>query len=326
MKKLLTLFIIFIGLFIASASAQESELTETIGDIELEINEKGIVTVTQDMELMANTEVYLAEITIPKAKADSVKIFDLDSNYALEHDSIPLVDEEIINYYFPEPLGAGENKKIKIKYSTDFFTSKEGDTWELSFYLKTSNKSTVKIMFPENVIISFTSSAVIPSTYIENGKQVLELKPDAEEFDFLCEYKFKKTRETKEPEEPEEPNVSNFMLIIFIIIIFIVALMYYFKFKKPAQPIEKIEEEKELEKEKRIKPSIFKILDENEKKIVKILQSSDDEVTQAYIHKSTKIPRSTLSKIIFRLEERNIIERRREGKTNWIRLKKWVFG
>ena len=102
-------------------------------------------------------------------------------------------DEEIINFYFSKPLNAGEKRNIEIKYSTEFFTNKQGYLWELSFLLSVSNKSIVRVIFPENVVISFTSSEVVPSTYIENGRQILELEPAGDEIDFLCDYRFKET-------------------------------------------------------------------------------------------------------------------------------------
>ena len=56
-----------------------------------------------------------------------------------------------------------------------------------------------------------------------------------------------------------------------------------------------------------------------------LLEKSDDEITQAYIYKTTGIPKATLSEIMGRLERRNIIKRRKEGRIKWIRLKQWIF-
>lgn len=74
-----------------------------------------------------------------------------------------------------------------------------------------------------------------------------------------------------------------------------------------------------------IKDSLKNMFDENESKIIELLESSEGEITQAYIYKSTGIPKSSLSEIIKRLEKRNIIERTKEGRTNWIKLKNWVL-
>ena len=97
--------IILILLTFLSSSAQETvetELAETIGDIQLEINENGVVDVTQNMELLAHTVIYQADITIPRAKTVEIS----DPGGSLDYDSIDAGDEEIINFYFSKPLNA----------------------------------------------------------------------------------------------------------------------------------------------------------------------------------------------------------------------------
>ena len=74
-----------------------------------------------------------------------------------------------------------------------------------------------------------------------------------------------------------------------------------------------------------VKDSIRNVLDETELKVVDMLLKYEDEITQAYIYKTTGIPKSSLSDTIKRLEKRNVIERKREGRINWIKLKDWVF-
>jgi uncharacterized membrane protein len=335
----------------------------------MEVNENGLVKVTQNVELSAQAEVYQSDITIPGAKDIEIH----DSSGSLEYDVIPSGNEETVNFYLSNPINPGERRTVTVIYFTDFFTSKQGSTWELSFTLSVMNGSTIKVTFPENVIISFTSSEVVPSTYIENNRQVLELESAGGEIDFLCEYRFleatavvnesvkaqvnETSDETQQKEAqkngtaapelphetPEAKKPGNYSLILLasavIIIIIFAVLWYYSKSgKKESQVIgekEKTETKKEEEKEKEkevkdikpreVKSSIIKLLSENEKNIVEILEKSSGEVTQAYLYKSTKIPRSTLSKIMQTLEERNIIERRSEGKTRWVRLKDWVF-
>lgn len=76
---------------------------------------------------------------------------------------------------------------------------------------------------------------------------------------------------------------------------------------------------------RKLKESIRNVLDEAELKVVDMLLKFDEEITQAYIYKTTGIPKSSLSDIIKRLEKRNIIERKREGRINWIKLKDSVL-
>jgi uncharacterized membrane protein len=74
-----------------------------------------------------------------------------------------------------------------------------------------------------------------------------------------------------------------------------------------------------------IKDSILNVLDESEKSVVELMIKAEDEITQAYVYKCTGMPKSSLSDTIKRLEKRNIIERKKEGRTNWLKLKEWVF-
>jgi uncharacterized membrane protein len=74
-----------------------------------------------------------------------------------------------------------------------------------------------------------------------------------------------------------------------------------------------------------VKESILNVLDESEKSVVDLLIKAEDEITQAYVYKCTGMPKSSLSDTIKRLEKRNIIERKKEGRTNWLKLKEWVF-
>jgi uncharacterized membrane protein len=74
-----------------------------------------------------------------------------------------------------------------------------------------------------------------------------------------------------------------------------------------------------------VKESILNVLDESEKSVINLLIKSEDETTQAYVYKCTGMPKSSLSDTIKRLEKRNIIERKKEGRTNWLKLKEWVF-
>ena len=77
---------------------------------------------------------------------------------------------------------------------------------------------------------------------------------------------------------------------------------------------------------KKVKDSVIKMLEENEITVVKVLENSvDEEVTQAYIHKTTGIPKSSLSDIIGRLEKRNILKKNSHGRIKWLKFQEWVL-
>lgn len=125
--------------------------------------------------------------------------------------------------------------------------------------------------------------------------------------------------------------------LVLAVVLIIYLIIAYVKRKQKAKPEVKEEEledlypeteEKETEKlegkTREINPSIMKLMDENEKQIINILKDSE-ETTQANICKITQLPKATLSDIMRKLEERNLIERRVEGRVKWVKLKDWVF-
>jgi len=88
---------------------------------------------------------------------------------------------------------------------------------------------------------------------------------------------------------------------------------------------EVVEEEKQVEGEREIKDYVLKLLDENETTVVRLLARVDNEVTQAYIYKTTGMPKATLSDVMRRLEDKDVVERKREGRTKWVKLNDWIF-
>jgi len=87
-----------------------------------------------------------------------------------------------------------------------------------------------------------------------------------------------------------------------------------------------IEGAQSKKKGRKVKDSILKMLEDSEMAVVKILEGSEEEeLTQAYIHKTTGIPKSSLSDIIKRLEKRKILETTSQGRIKWLKLQKWVL-
>lgn len=126
----------------------------------------------------------------------------------------------------------------------------------------------------------------------------------------------------------------SLILALILVTYLIIAYVKRSRKKKPKAKEPELEElypEPEEEEQKpeakeetgEINPSIMKLMDENEKKIINILK--DGETTQANIYKITQIPKATLSDLMRKLEERNLIERRAEGRVKWVKLKDWVF-
>lgn len=312
--------------------SQETGLS-AINYINIEIEGNGFATVEEEV-IVNNT---IANIFVP-LHIDILSISD--SKNTLRYELLPKDGRELLIFYLNSPM----DKTVRIRYKTQHLTGKSGSIWTLNFIGSATPQYTiVNVKFPANSdIIALRSD--IPR-YPANLSSTMWLYPQTNEFHFEMEYQ---TMQTVQP--PNGDNISYIYYIILLMVLVILILIVYIlviKRKKPKklkkavrEEYRKIVEKKDdslvlgekkedntiKEKNKRkIKESVIKMVDENEKKILDMLEASEDEITQAYIYKTTGIPKSSLSDIIQRLEKRNIIERRKDGRISWIKLKDWVL-
>ena len=90
---------------------------------------------------------------------------------------------------------------------------------------------------------------------------------------------------------------------------------------KAAQPV-KLKQKPAVEQNKRMQ-DIMRALDEKDKEIINYLLESKGKAKQSQIRNYLQMPRSTLSKRIAILEQRNIVETKEIGKTNLVKLTPW---
>jgi uncharacterized membrane protein len=245
-------------------------------------------------------------------------------------------------------------RDVLMRYETQHLTSKNGSIWSISFATKaTSRKTIIKIYFPKNsTIISLKPRDVLFSV----DRDSLWLYPQEELFNFTCDYEYAGGSITP-PVEEERDMTMLFVSILTLIALLVLIVLAYYLLKKRASS--KVVGRLEMEKEEvstvdsavdggdakkassvggiefefktasntpTIKSTVFNVLDDEEKNIVSFIRErGPEDVTQAFIYKTTRIPKSSLSEILKRLERRNIVECRREGRVNWIKLKKWIL-
>jgi len=277
----------------------------TVESIRLDVKGNGFVDVEKKIMLGAET----AGVVLP-AHAEDYGVFGLND------EELVYTTEDLGNMVLLKFLG-GEGNRVRILYSTDYLVGKNGSRWTVAYSTKATPQHTlIYIRFPSDTRILPLSSELLFSP-MENG---LILYPGTEVFDFSIEYELSDNK-------PDVFELSDFMLIGLVVLVFIVLALFYWvrgvqhKTKAVDDSIVVVDDSSGP----RVMDSIKNTLDENEGKIIRMLEESDDEITQAYIYKSTGIPKSTLSEIISRLEKRNIVERRRDGRTNWLKIQKWVF-
>lgn len=319
--------ILFLTIPTALAQQESSPLYSGIyrvNSIDIELKENGIADVTQEL-VVDKPE---ARILLPKTTRLEIS----DSSGKLEYKSDLIYDEQIVTFnprsYFPESDG-----RVRISYTSDHLTHKSGSIWTLRFSsIATPAHTGVKVIFPRGAkILDLRSDA---PRYPANLSSPLSMYPQNTQFSFDCDY---------EVEEVEGDGIPVELIAIAIVIIMaaISLVVMVSKGRKKDEGIETKEQEAappEDEKEEQdapseategkggIKESVLNMLDEREREIIGVIEGSgEEEITQAYIYKTTGIPKATLSDIMKRLESRNIIESTPEGRTKWIKLKKWVF-
>jgi len=237
------------------------------------------------------------------------------------------------------PQQPRRQEELYVEYTTQQFTSKNEGVWKLEFSLPaTAFRTIIKIGFPNNsTIFNWTSYR------FSVGPDTLYIYPDSDEVNFTATYQF-----AEEAQVPLlQPSRSWWPYVLGILIVAGVGFHLYSIRKRRKQPetgikLSELEvthdgnggvvevahgevAEAEEHAGRELKESVYKMLEENECKVVDVLRRFDEEITQAQIYHITGIPKASLSDIMNRLERRNIIERSKEGRVKWVKLKNWVY-
>ena len=124
--------------------------------------------------------------------------------------------------------------------------------------------------------------------------------------------------------------------VITIVLILIISIMAHKKkakteknghVQKDEDPHEDMNPNKKNESIK-VTPEMSKVIEtlsERERSIVEALIKNEGRLSQADIRYETQIPKSSLSGIIYALEKRKIITKKKKGRTNIIELSKWFM-
>ena len=338
--------VIILPLQVISQENQTEGGIEKIVKIDISLDSTGVVTIDQELTLSET----MGRLIIPKT-LENLLIYDSKGN-ELGYEAVQSAENQLLKIY----LKSQEDKTVRISYSTQALTRKNSSAWTISFYsLATSRATIVKISFPSTVnITSFRTNQTV-YLYPPSLKAPIFLYPQEDKIKFEFDYRI-----IAEPITEKNDSLLYASVALFFLIIFASIILIYKKIKSPTKKIKESEEikieevpetinpvarsqsrssadessemshpkageEKKPDERKHIKSSVLNMLDENEKKIVLMLEESDMEITQAYIYKTLGIPKASLSNIITRLEQRNLIEKKKEGRINWIKLKEWVF-
>lgn len=212
-----------------------------------------------------------------------------------------------------QPRKRTEGYKVTIQYLTNTLTSKNGDGWSLSYLIPAYKKIKAEKIENAGLILSLPNTATINSfsdggiIFTENSNLKIGWKLILDEDkDIVIETKYN----NKAKRDIDYIRIAFYLLLsIILIAIFIFCIKYgYCKITKRIT---------------KGKKDIMKTLDAREKGIIKLLLENNNQLYQSKIQKDTSISKATLSRIIKRLENRNIIEVRPSGNTNLIIIQDW---
>ena len=265
-----------------------SAYAESINTI-IDVSADGTTKVTQN--LIINSLNINKGFSFPAIEAELAEITDQQGKlkFAIINDS-----------FLIQPRKRSATYPITITYLTNSLTKKDKNTWELNYF--TSYKTPIIFSFPEYTkIIESSENSVI---YSENGQIKLGWKLAANS----------NTKIVYENNMNIDP-IDIYKIISYSLIAIILLSLLIFCIKKGYCKIKH-----KLSKEK---TDILNTLDKQEKEVIKFLIKN--QAYQSVIQKETGISKATLSRVIKRLETKNLIEVRPSGNANLILLTEWFM-
>ena len=212
-----------------------------------------------------------------------------------------------------QPRRQSENYAVRVQYLTDRLTSKNADTWSFFYVIPQYSKMKVDRIGEAGLILSLPITSSISSVtdegivFTENNRikigWKLDLKPK-ENTTLIVRYQQMIGRKM----DFSKIGFYSLLAVVLIVLLLVCTRTTYCRLSK------------RLSKGKK---DILNTLEKRERDIVSLLWDSDNKIYQSNIPKTTGISKATISRIIRRLENRNIIEIRPAGNTNLIILQDW---
>jgi uncharacterized membrane protein len=216
--------------------------------------------------------------------------FEVYSDKAVTGDFTVLGEQTEIILYIS--LEEGESAYCVCEYLTWDIISKEGQQWRL--YLPSMEES-VTVVMPRGVEISYlVTESDFPTISEEIGRITLfwEYLPD----EVYVYY-----------ELSLGGSISRYWMIIPLVGAMGAAFYVFRRLRS-----------------KKLSKAVLSVLDEREQRIVEYLHTKG-RCRQAKISRALQIPKTSLSKIVIRMEERGIIRRERDGNLTYCELDEKIY-
>ncbi|MBU7017889.1 MAG: winged helix-turn-helix transcriptional regulator [Theionarchaea archaeon] len=255
----------------------------------IEVTETGYAVISHEIAITASEDMDSFTYYVPF----TISHLQVYSDKAVEGEFIILGGKTEVTLYFY--LKKGESVYCICEYLTWEIVSKEGDQWWL--YLPAMEEP-MTVIIPEGAAISYlVTESDFPSVSEERGRITLFWDGLPEEVYIYYELSF------------EESSTPYFLVIPLVGLVGVIGIgLKYFR-KRRSQELSK---------------AVLSVLNERERKIVEYLHEKGRS-RQAKISRDCKIPKTSLSKILIKMEERGIIERERVGNLTFCELCERVY-
>ncbi|MBI2452390.1 winged helix-turn-helix transcriptional regulator [Candidatus Pacearchaeota archaeon] len=257
-----------------------------------------------------NLEISLTSSGLAHQKIENIFILDKETN-----DILFSINQDIENIKVPQNeftfteqgilihknIKPDEKNLVEIEFDTKDLVKQSGSNFifSMDFSLPFVSKNTqIKLNLPEGFILSDIDPPASPKpTVIEtDGKIISLIWKNPEEESFIVVYKRGFT-------DKSESAMPTYLVFIALLIIIFTAILFM------------------LTQKRKTREFISSTLSENENIILNIIRK-EKNITQKKIGQITGFSKSKLSKIIKRLEEKNILKRKPFFKTNKFELSK----
>lgn len=221
-----------------------------------------------------------------------------------------------------QPKEKKEDYKVNIQYLTNDLTIKKNGEWILQYMIPAYDSMAIKSIKRSSIMVFMPESATILSTepqgiiftdknYIKVGFKP-EIKQESDN-EFTIRYS---NRIEKKKDIP-------FLYILTLVGTgMALALLVFLIFKTYKDSISDFLRNSKISTGKR---TIMKTLESKEKDVLKILLNENKEVYQSKIQRVSGISKATLSRIVKRLESKNLINIETQGNTNILSVQNWFM-
>ena len=260
----------------------------TIESTTLQIYRDGLVKIKQ----ILNVEEFYPKITVLLLSSSIENLIIIDQNQKI-------VDYEINNFNLTIfTLGSTQ---ISLEYDTLALTNKEAEIWSTNF----ENQYEILVSLPKNSTVVYLNE--MPNA-IDTQENVITftLHPNHWEISYLLSPSSIDETNTEETSQNMVP-VEYFIAVLGGVILTIIALFYFKKRKKPN--IKKIFKN-------------YPQLSKEDKAVIQVLAKNDGQAFEAEIRETfPDMPRTSLWRLTRRLERIEIVEIKKIGLENQVKLK-----